>query len=54
MSIIWIEFLTLIHKTNLVLEDRKATIDVEVLSLLMTDFSELIRSIEWKTVCEDS
>ena len=41
MSIIWIEFLTLIHETNLLLEARKAIIDVEVLNL--TDLGELIK-----------
>jgi len=30
MSIIWIEFLTLIYQTNLVHEARKATIDLYV------------------------
>jgi len=52
MSIIWIEFLTLIHQTNLVLEAQKVTMDVEVLNL--TDLGKLIKRIESKTAYEDS
>ena len=42
----------LINQTNLMLEARKATINVEVLNL--TELGELIRKIAWKTVYEDS
>src|SRR6218665_1871818 len=51
-TIIWIEFLTLVRQTKLMLEARKATIDVEVLNL--TELAKPIRKIEWKTVYEDS
>ena len=45
---IFIRVLTLIHQTNLVLEAREATIDVEVMNL--TELGEPLRKIEAKTV----
>ena len=48
MSLIYIEFITLIHQTNLVHKALKAIMDVEGLNV--TDLGELIRCIEWKTV----